>query len=1031
MLKYIVLLVCFLAGGIQAQTDTPLPKKITVSGRVVDPAGEPLTGVTVIVKNQSSLGVITNLEGEYEITKISPYDILVFSYMGFKTQEVPVDKRTVIHVRLEESTEVIQEVVVVGYGSQKKASVIGAIATIAPEKLQVPTSSVSHALAGRIAGVVATQRSGEPGADNASFTIRGLSTFGAGGGPLVLVDGIEGRSINDIDIEDIESFSVLKDASATAVYGVRGANGVVMITTRKGKEGKVSISARYDIGITEPTRLPEFVDSYTYATLKNYALVGRGQPAEFSPMALEKYRYGLDPDLYPNVDWLGELTNRTAMNQKAQVNVSGGNQTARYYISLGYYNETGFLKNIRGNGYDTHIDYHKYNFRSNVDVNVTPTTVLELGVSGILFDRQRPAVSTGDILGYAMTMNPTKFPMVYSNGAFPRLNDIENPYLLLTQKGYTKEMYNRIESNLVLRQDLSGLLPGLSAMFKYSYDIRNQYNGDYTRNVDTWIATGRDSDGNLILSPKDQGNTGALGYSKSNDSGERVTYLEASLLYDRVFASRHRVGGLLLYNQRQRVNYAAGDLKNALAYRSQGLAGRVSYAFDDRYFGEFNFGYNGSENFRKGNRFGFFPSYALGWMVSNEAWFEGVRKYVSLLKIKGSYGLVGNDQTGAGRFPFYTTVSGGNGGYNFGIDGNIGFGGAAEGLVGSPNLTWEKSKKANLGVEIGLFDKFTWMADIFKESRTDIFVRRNSLSSVIGIHPGYLPSANLGEMSNHGFEFTADYKDRIGKVDVSLFGNFTFNRNKVISTEQPRALYAYQERQGRKFYGTIDMSSKAGMGYVALGLFRDQDEIDNSPRQTMAAELRPGDIRYKDVNGDGIVNEYDMVFMQNNTPEIIYGFGASALYKGFDVSVFFQGVGHCNTFLPEDINPFYYANERGNVLKDVAEKVFIPADISGNPATENYGAPYPRMSLSSERNNTVRSTYWLRSTAFLRLKNAEIGYTFPQLLSKKLLIARARIYVSGTNLLVFDSLKLWDPEVSGYGSYPVNRIMTLGVKLDF
>ena len=351
MWRYILLIVFFLPFGIQAQNQTKA--KITVSGQITDSSGNPLPGVNVIVKNQSSLGVISDMDGNYMITKISPYDILVYSYMGFKSQEIPVDKRKVIKVIMTEDTEVLQEVVVVGYGSQKKASVIGAISNIDPVKLRVPTSSVTHALGGRIAGIMSTQRSGEPGADNASFNIRGLSTFGAGSGPLVLVDGVEGRSINDIDIEDIESFSVLKDASATAVYGVRGANGVVMITTRKGKEGKVSISARYEVGLTTPTRLPEFTDSYTYANLKNYSLLGREQSAAFSPMELDKFKYGLDPDLYPNVDWLNELTNNVSMNQKAQVNVSGGSQIARYYISLGYYNEEGFLKDIGGNGYNT------------------------------------------------------------------------------------------------------------------------------------------------------------------------------------------------------------------------------------------------------------------------------------------------------------------------------------------------------------------------------------------------------------------------------------------------------------------------------------------------------------------------------------------------------------------------------------------------------------------------------------------------------------------------------------------------------
>lgn len=1030
MWRYILLIVFFLPFGIQAQNQTKA--KITVSGQITDSSGNPLPGVNVIVKNQSSLGVISDMDGNYMITKISPYDILVYSYMGFKSQEIPVDKRKVIKVIMTEDTEVLQEVVVVGYGSQKKASVIGAISNIDPVKLRVPTSSVTHALGGRIAGIMSTQRSGEPGADNASFNIRGLSTFGAGSGPLVLVDGVEGRSINDIDIEDIESFSVLKDASATAVYGVRGANGVVMITTRKGKEGKVSISARYEVGLTTPTRLPEFTDSYTYANLKNYSLLGREQSAAFSPMELDKFKYGLDPDLYPNVDWLNELTNNVSMNQKAQVNVSGGSQIARYYISLGYYNEEGFLKDIGGNGYNTNINYNKYNFRSNVDVNITPTTVLELGISGILFDKQRPRAGAGTVLSYAMTMNPTKFPMVYSDGRIPRMNDIENPYEILTQRGYTKEMYNRIDANLTLRQDFSGILKGLTALFKYSFDVENSYNGNYNKKVDTWFATGRDSEEKLLMTPVDQGNTGALSFNKDSEGGVRVNYLEVRLNYDNLFAGVHRIGGLLLYNQRQSVNTAVvNNLKNALPYRSQGLSGRIAYSYKDCYFGEFNFGYNGSENFMKGKRFGFFPSYAVGWLVSNESWFKNATKYVTLLKLRGSYGIVGNDQTGAGRFPFYTMVSGGNGGYTFGVDGNKTFGGAAEGLIGSPNLTWETSKKTNFGFEIGLFDRLTLTGDVFTENRTKIFVRRNSLSSVIGIHPAHLPSANLGEMDNKGFEFTVDYKDRIGNVDIGFFGNFTFNRNKVIETDQAPALYDYQERTGRKLYGTIDMSSTAGMGYVAMGLFKDQEEIDSSPMQTMAAQLRPGDIRYKDMNGDNIINKYDMVFMQSNTPEIIYGFGFSAIWKGIDFSVFFQGLGHCNTFLPEDITPFYYANERGNILQHVADNVFIPADISGNPETENYNALYPRMAQSNDRNNTVRSSYWLRSTAFLRLKNAEIGYTFPQILTKKLFVSKARIYLSGTNLLTFDSFDLWDPEVSGYGTYPLNMVGTIGIKLDF
>lgn len=1006
------LLICALIPAITGATVQAQTK--TITGMVIDEHGAPVVGASVWIK-ETSIGTATDIKGAFKLSFEGNHYALVVSFIGYDNQEVAINGRDKIEVKLTTSSQALDEVVVVGYGTQKKASVIGAISTIGNDKLKIPSGKLSTGLAGQLAGIVSVQRSGEPGSGS-EFWIRGISTFGANKTPLVLVDGIE-RSLDHVDSEDIESFSILKDATATAVYGVRGANGVILITTRKGEEGKARITARVETGITSPTKMPDMVNSVQFAQMYNEAFQYDRGGVFYTPDVIESYRSGSDPDLYPNVDWLGSLFKNFSSNQRALMNVSGGGSIARYYISGSIYNEGSIFKEDNIRNYNSSINYRKFNFRSNVDISLSPSTTLNVNLANIYETKNSPGASTGDIWSYTFSASPNAFPLKFSNGQLSAPQGTGyNPYNLLTQSGYKENYWNTAQALIGFTQDFSKFVTkGLTANIKFSWDAHNANQLNRIGQPQTFTATGRDNNGNLLLSEVNRG-TQNLGYEASN-SGNRTFYLEGSVSYNRVFADKHRIGALVLYNQKEYNDVAAGNSEGALPYRNQGLAARFTYAYNDTYFFEANCGYNGSENFSSGNRFGFFPAMALGWLVSNEQFFSSIKPVVDLLKLKGSYGIVGNDQIGGGRrFIYNETIRDGAPGYSFGKN-HTDYGGIQMGHFANPYVSWEEAYKMNLGLEVSFFNRLKINADYFSEQRRGIFMERSSLPGIVGITT--MPWVNLGKVDNKGVDASLEYEHRIGELHISARGNFTYNRNKIIDNDQPDWKYKYQNREGKP------MSQQWGL--ISDGLFSSQAQIDNSATQTFG-DVRVGDIKYVDVNGDGVIDSYDEVAIgRTYIPEIVYGFGVSLNWKGLDLSLFFQGIAKTTFFMNGSaVRPFSTGNMyRANIYEDVYHNRWTPE----NP---NTSATYPRLSTADNMNNNRNSTYWQRDGSFLRLKNMEVGYTLKKRVTRKMKLENIRIFVSGLNLITFSEFKLWDPELGGgHGQgYPPNRVFNLGISVN-
>lgn len=1014
-------------------------KKVSVvTGTVVDVTGEPLIGVNIWLKN-SSVGAVTDIDGKYSIKIDGVGGVLTFSYMGMKSVDVAISNQSTINVTMTTDDEVLDEVVVVGYGRQKKESVVGAISTVDVSNLKVPGSSISNVLAGQLAGVVAMSRSGEPGKNSAAdFYIRGVSSFKGTSTPLVLVDGIE-RELDLVDTDDISSFSILKDASASAVYGVRGANGVILITTKKGNVGKPSINVRAEAGITSPTKMPKMINSAQWADLYNDI-----QPGYYKEDVINKYRTGEDPDLYPNVNWIDEMYNDLASNQRVNLSITGGTDIVKYYISGSFYNESSIFKSADNlYDYNSSVHYDKFNFRANVDLAVTKSTTLNLNLANIYEKRFAPGDGDDNnnnrIWGYTFETSPNAFPIEYSDGtiAAPSTDSGYNPWNMLVHSGYREQFWNSSQSLIGLTQDIGALwepLEGLTGNFKFSWDAWNTTVQRRSKEPTQYHATGRDEDGNLIFGNPIRTGSGELGYSIGRD-GTMTTYMEASLNYDHLFADKHRVGALFLYNHKIHTRTQDEDKFKSLPYKNQGIAGRVTYAFNDTYFAEVNMGYNGSENFARGHRFGFFPAGAIGWMVSNEKWFQPLTKVVDMLKLKGSYGIVGNDDIGGERrWVYESTILVGNdagaGNWNYGSAGGNGGGGIRVGDVENLSASWEEATKMNLGVEFSLFNDLRVQADYFHEKRTGIFLQRAGLPAIAGL--SVIPYTNIGETMNQGFDGTIEYMRKVGEVSLTGRANFTYNRNELVNNDEPDWEYKYQNRVGKPFGSG---GSLQPFGLVALGLFESQEEIDNSPKQTFG-EYRIGDIKYQDINGDGQIDSQDQIAMGfTNLPEIVYGFGATAQWKNWDVNVFFQGVSHVNFFLGGSSikSPFSSGNmERAAINEDVYDNVWRP----GNTAEQNAGAIYPRLSWSGaagSSNNSQSSDWWMRNGSFLRLKNFEVGYTMSKGLMNKTFIKSLRFYLSGNNLLTFSKFKLWDPEKgNGDGSgYPPNRVVTLGLNANF
>ena len=983
-----------------------------IAGRVIDAeTKEPIIGATVWVKD-SALGTNTNVDGAFDYTFTGHYGYIAVSYIGYQTQEFPVTNLPKV-IELSAGNE-LDEVVVVGYGTQKKASVVGSIASVSVNDIRMPTAKISNNLAGQLAGVISVQRSGEPGASS-TFWIRGISTFGSSTTPLVLVDGIE-RDLDLVDIEDIKDFSILKDAAATAIYGVRGANGVILITTREGIVGKPQINIRFEAGMVQPTKVPDMLDAVQFAELWNAAAGSE----VYTPEVIQKYRDGSDPDLYPNVDWVDYLYKDLSFNERVNVNVTGGGSTAKYYISGGFYNEDGLFARDNMKEYNTSVFYRKFNFRSNVEVQLHKYTKLNVNLATTFERKNEPGTASSTIWDYAVKSAPNVFPAVYSNGLLPGpgANNGENPYVLLTQTGYREKFYNTAQSLFSLTQDLGDwVTKGLTVTVKGSFDAKNYNHLARTKTPPQYMASGRDEFGDLILQQTVVG-TDNLTYAESH-SGYRSVYLEASVNWARSFG-KHDLSALFLYQQSQRndVGIDKSEPELALPYRRQGIAGRITYSYDNRYFIEGNFGYNGSENFSPGKRFGFFPSVAAGYVISNEKFFEPVRGVIDLLKIKASYGIVGNDKIGTGdnvrRFIYNGTVNSGSS-YYFGTRPHSSSS-IQMGDWPNPNVGWEEAHKLNVGVDLSLFSKLKISADYFKEKREGIFLQRQSIPVYVGLSTQ--PWVNIGKMRNSGVDASLEYHQTIGQdLHLTVRGNFTYARNMIVDQDQPDYKYLYMNRTGQARYQTF--------GLVAAGLFRDQADIDAWPKQSFG-DVEPGDIKYLDLNGDGVVDSYDVKPIgYTSIPEIVYGFGFSLQWKAFDFSAFFQGVGHVSfSTLTDQTLGFNARNSReANLFSDVYDNYWTP---------ERLDAKYPRLYIGTNNNNNQTSTFWMANGRYMRLKNLEIGYTLPKRISQKMAMQNMRVYLSGVNLFTFSPFKLWDPDLqTGATNYPNNRIINIGLTIGF
>ncbi len=1003
-------------------------ESVTITGTVTDNNSLPLPAVSVMEKGTQN-GTQTDFDGKYTIT-VNSGATLIFTYVGMNPLEMSVDGKTVIDVAMENDPQALDEVVLVGYGKQKKISVVGAQSTIEPAELQQPVANISSMLAGRVAGLTGVQRSGLPGYDGADIWIRGISNISGGNSPLILVDGVQ-RSLDNLDPRDIKSFTVLKDASATAVYGIRGANGVILIETKRGQIGKPEISVDYNEGITQFTQMPDLADGVLYMNLANEALTTRGQVARYSQETIERTANNYDPLLYPNVDWFDEVFDDFGRNRRVSANVSGGAEQARYYVSLGYYDETGLFVTDGLENYDSDTKFKRYNFTSNLTVDITPITEMHLGIQGYVSEGNYPSEGVGNIFSQAMLVPPVEYPVLYPGGFIPGISsngDLRNPYADVAMRGYRNENKNQLYSNLRLTQKLDFLTDGLSLTGMFSFDTYNQHNITRSKRESTYFVN-QDypytEDGEIIINETYTGSN-YLNYGRAN-SGNRRFYLETSLNYDRSFGD-HQVSGLLLFNRTDYVDAAANDFTASIPYRNQGLAGRATYSYDNRYFAEVNAGYNGSENFSPDDRYGFFPSWALGWVVSNEDFFEPLTKTINYLKFRYSDGLVGS-ASGAGRFAYLSRVEDGQSGYDFG-ENVYGIGGIAENYQGV-DVTWAESRKQDLGIELNAFNNsFRLIFDLFKERTEGSFLQRSDVPNYIGLVSD--PYGNLGITENKGFDGTLEYNKTINDFSINLRGVFSYNENEIIENGVPEQPYEWLDRRGA---GLL-----ARWGYVAERLYTLEDDTDGDGLITPAdgngipeqfGQIMPGDIKYTDLNGDGRIDAYDQKQIGNgDVPYFTYGLGISTQYKNFDLSVFFQGQHAADILLSGiGIQPFIGDGGRGN-LYTIAEDRWT---VENNDAY----ATYPRLSYGSsgigQTNNTQASTWWLRDVNFLRLKTAEIGYTLPQNVSERLDLDNVRFYMRATNLFTISDFDLWDPELltSNGGQYPNISVGSVGVTFRF
>ncbi|MGV8091109.1 MAG: SusC/RagA family TonB-linked outer membrane protein [Mangrovibacterium sp.] len=1012
-------------------------QKIKISGRVVDKDGFPMPGVSIILKGKTGVGTITDPEGQYSI-ECGSDEILVFSFIGFKTTEKVAGDINKVTITLEEESVDVDEVVVVAFGKQKKESVVSSIATINPQELKIPSSNMTTAFAGRLSGVIAYQRSGEPGLDNAEFFIRGITSFSAGGkkDPLILIDGIEmgTTDLARLNPDDIASFSVMKDASSAALYGARGANGVILVTTKEGVSEKLSVNIRGELSTSSNSELVGLADPITYMKLHNEAVRTRNPMTvlPYSSAKIYNTEHGTDPILYPSVDWYHYLIKDRTFNQRINANISGGGKAVQYYLAANLQHDTGILKESSENMIDNNIDLTRFQLRSNITIKLTPRTKAMVRAYGSFDDSHGPKQGGKEVFNMARNATPVRFLPYYPKdetnqytrhilfGAADDAKTYTNP-LAEIASGYKESKTSMMLSQLELEHSFDGVLRGLFAKGTFNikrnayYDLQRSYNPFYYAPIETTDGTYR-----LINFNPDEG-TEYLSYNFGDKSVASSVYGELRVGYNKTFAEKHDLSLLLVGALRSETDTRVTSIQESLPKRNISSAGRITYGYDSRYFIEGNFGYNGSERFSKNNRFGFFPSVGAGWLISNEAFMENVQKVLSSLKLKVTYGLVGNDQIGylSDRFFYLSQVNMNSSamGYTFGTDRTYTRNGVLISRYANELITWEIARKFNLGLEMTLFNDLNIIVDYFTETRENILQTRSDIPSTMGLVT--TPQSNLGVARGKGAEVEIKYQKSFNKnLWLVTNGNFTYASSKYKKYEEPDySDVPWRSRIGRKL--------SQPFGLIAERLFIDDEEVKNSPLQTFG-EYRAGDIKYKDINKDGQINADDMVPIGHPTiPEIIYGAGFSFGIHGFDFSCFFQGSARSSFFIdPALITPFINNGQRA-LLNYIAEDHW-------SENNRDLYAFWPRLSEYAIANNNQVSTHWLRNGAFLRLKTAEVGYTLPQRITMKAKMSLARIYISGSNLLLWSKFKMWDPEMADGGlGYPLQRVLNLGININF
>lgn len=1005
----------------------------TVQGLVADSSGAPLTGVTVSVKDQSTLVTSTDQNGRY-VLQVPENATLVFTMIGYQTQEVNVGSQREIDIILEMSASLLDDVVVVGFGTQRRTDVVGSVTSVSPDNLKVPSSNLTTALAGQAAGIIAYQRSGEPGQDNADFFVRGITTFGTNTNPLILIDGIE-LTPNDLARlrpDDIQSFSILKDATATALYGARGANGVVLVTTKQGKEGPAKFSFRFENSISAPTQTVDVADPVTFMKMHNEAILTRDPLGTilYSQEKIEMTEAGMYPLIYPANDWKKMLFKDYTMNQRANLNVSGGGGVARYYVAGSFYRDNGILNVDKRNNFNNNIAINNYDLRSNVNIDLTNTTELIVRLSANFEEYSGPLRGGADMYNLMVHSNPVLFPAYYpadedfqyaQHILFGNYDNSKiNPYAEMV-RGYKEKSRSQILAQVELKQDLDFITKGLSGrgMLNISrlsqFAVNRSYNPFYHE-----IGRYNRLSGDYKLIETTIG-TEYLGYGELPGEREQYSsfYFEGSLNHARDFG-KHNISNMLVFQARETLTANAGSLQLSLPSRNVGLSGRTTYSYDSRYFVEFNFGYNGSERFDRNNRFGFFPSAGGAWLISNEPFWEDLKPVVSNLKLRYSYGLIGNDQIGtaADRFFYLSEVNMDDAGRRavFGQEYNTSYDGITINRYANPYISWEKSYKQNFALELGLWNELNIVAEYFTEKRDNILMTRASIPNTMGLTA--TPRANVGEASGRGVDMMLEYqKSWYGDFWTSARANFTYATSQYEVYEEPEFNEPWRSRVG--------LSLNQATGFIAERLFVDDEEAAGSPPQNIGtSEYGGGDIKYLDVNRDGQITDADRVPLGHPlVPEIVYGFGFSTGFKGFDFSVFFQGAARQSFWIdPGATAPFI--NE-AQILK-------VYADSYWSEENQDVYALWPRLNPLLSSNNTATSTWFMRNGSFLRFKQMELGYTVPNRLTEPIKMNNLRFYLSGTNLLVFSKFKMWDVEMAGNGlGYPNQRVFNVGLNFTF